>query len=77
MLLSFLLSRFGAGLLALIVGVFSYQAWKVHQRNVGKEQIITESKIEAKKINEQVRKDRSTINPDTAASELLKRYGRD
>lgn len=80
-MLGFFLTRYGMAAIALVLSLVGFQAWKLHygyqKKQEGKTEVITQSKVEAKKLNEQVRKDRSTINPDTAASELLKRYRRD
>lgn len=79
--MGFLLSGPGLTLIALVIGAFSFQAWKIHfghkKVEEGKQIVIEQSVSEGKKINVEIKKETSRIKPGTAASELLKRYCRD
>jgi len=79
--MGFLLSGPGLSLIAIVIGLFAFQGWKIHygskKIDEGKKIVVEQSVTEGKKINAQVKKDRATIRPDTAATELLKRYSRD
>ena len=80
-MLAFFLTRYGIAALALIFSVIGFQAWKVtygmKKKEEGRAEVVEKSKVEAKKLNEQVKKATRNITPDNADSQLRKQYSRD
>ena len=82
-MIGFILRLIGGNWIAWATGavLLTYAAFKgygyhekVKGRAEGAATVITESIVEGTKINEKVAKERARINPNTALSELRKRY---
>ena len=78
--MGFLLSGPGLSLIAIVIGLFSFQAWKIHyghkKVDEGKKIVVEQSIEENKKKVFNAKKRTDAIKPGTAASELLKQYSR-
>ena len=80
-MLAFFLTRYGLMALALVFSITGFQIWKVtygmKKKEEGRVEVVEKSKVEAKKLNEKVKKATRDITPDNADSQLRKQYSRD
>ena len=78
--MGFLLSGPGLSLIAIVIGLFGFQAWKInygHKKvEEGKTIVVEQSIEENRKKVANAKKRTDAIKPGTAASELLKQYPR-
>lgn len=74
--MAFLLSRYGAAVILLVVGMFSWQAFKIHYRNEGKQIVVEASKIEGQKANAKAKKRIDAVKPSDASKRLFSDYHR-
>lgn len=76
--MGFLLSGPGLTLIALVIGAFSFQAWKIHyghkKVDEGKQIVLDQSKVEGEKKNAKIQKRTSAIKPGDAAGKLQREY---
>lgn len=77
-MLGFLFSRFGLAAMALVALLIGHQVYKVHYKNVGKQEVIQESTKELEKLGAKSKEARKRVDTDDKYFDRrLRQYCRD